>query len=200
MGNRLPLSVFRTACWRWCFGSVKLVRIMKTRRLQFRPLERGDAPRIAALAGDWAVASMTARIPFPYDEAQSQEWISGLEENEFVRAVTLEGELIGAVGYFPHDDGSVEIGYWIGQPWWGRGFATEAAAMLVRYCFTNQGMARLVCCHFIDNQASQRVIEKLGFKSTGTCRAYCEARKSDVATVRYEMRRPLMAMFWRRAA
>ncbi len=173
---------------------------MKTKRLTLRPLNHRDAPRIAVLAGDWAVASMTARIPYPYSETHSRQWISGLEPNEFVCGVEFEGDLIGATGYFPHDDGSVEIGYWIGQPWWGRGFATEAARLLVRYCFTNRGMTRLVCCHFIDNAGSQRVIEKLGFIATGTCKAYCEARQCDVATVRYELRRPLMARFWRRAA
>jgi [ribosomal protein S5]-alanine N-acetyltransferase len=173
---------------------------MKTKRLHLRPLDGRDAPRIAALAGDWAVASMTARIPYPYTEKLSQQWISGLDPGEFVRAIELEGELIGATGYFPHDDGDVEIGYWIGHPWWGRGFATEAARLLVRYCFADKGMPRLVCSHFIDNSGSQRVIEKLGFTATGTCQAYCEARQCDVATVRYELRRPLMARFWRRAA
>ena len=173
---------------------------MKTKRLTLRPLEDRDAPRIVALAGDWAVASMTARIPYPYDETHSHQWISGLDDGEFVRGIEFDGELIGAVGYFHDADGVAEIGYWIGQPWWGRGFATEAASMLVRYCFTNGGMSRIVCCHFADNPASQRVIEKLGFTTTGTCKAYCEARRSDVATVRYEMRRPMMARFWRRAA
>jgi [ribosomal protein S5]-alanine N-acetyltransferase len=172
---------------------------MKTKRLILRPLEDRDAPRIAELAGDWAVASMTARIPYPYDETHSHQWISGLEDGEFVRGIELNGELIGATGYFADDDGAAEIGYWIGKPWWGRGFATEAARMMVRYCFTTAALPRLVCCHFVDNAGSQRVIEKLGFKSTGTCRAYCEARQCDVATIRYELRRPLMARFWRRA-
>ena len=173
---------------------------MKTKRLILRPLEDRDAPRIAELAGDWAVASMTARIPYPYDEALSQHWINGLEDGEFVRGIEFGGDLIGATGYFPHDDGAAEIGYWIGKPWWGRGFATEAAQMLVRYCFTTADLPRIVCCHFIDNPGSQRVIEKLGFKSTGTCRAYCEARGCEVPIVNYEMRRPMMARFWRRAA
>jgi len=172
---------------------------MKTKRLILRPLEDRDAPRIAELAGDWAVASMTARIPYPYDESLSHQWISGLEDGEFVRGIEFEGGLVGAVGYFPDDDGVTEIGYWIGKPWWGRGFATEAAAKLVSYCFTTAGKQRLVCCHFVDNPGSQRVIEKLGFKPTGPCKAYCEARQVEIATVRYELRRPLMARFWRPA-
>ena len=76
---------------------------------------------------------------------------------------------IGAVGYFPNDNGDTEIGYWVGRPWWGQGFATEATRALIHYCFTNGGMASLACCHFIDNDASRRVIQKLGFKSVGPC-------------------------------
>jgi len=173
---------------------------VRTRRLLLRPLVAADAERIADLAGDFAVASMTARIPYPYDARQSLAWITGLDEGEFVRGIEYRGELIGAVGHFRHDDGAIEIGYWIGRPWWGRGFATEAARLIVRHGFTTANAERLVCCHFVDNLASERVIAKLGFRRLGTCRAYCEARGREIATVRYEMRRPRTAWLWRRVA
>jgi len=173
---------------------------MRTRRLVLREFEACDASRIAELAGDWDIARMTARIPFPYSETLAHQWIGGLERGEFVRGVEFEGELIGAVGYMPHDDGSAEIGYWIGKPWWGRGFATEAGDALVRYCFARARIGRLTCCHFVDNPASARVIAKLGFRLVGTCKAWCDARGAEVETLRYERRRPVMALFWRRAA
>ncbi len=113
---------------------------MKSRRLKFRELNDGDAARIAELAGDWDIARMTARIPYPYSEPLAHQWLRGIEPGEFVRAVELDGELIGAVGYMPASDGSAEIGYWIGKPWWGQGFATEAAQALVRYCFARGGL------------------------------------------------------------
>jgi RimJ/RimL family protein N-acetyltransferase len=100
----------------------------------------------------------------------------------------------------PADDGSAEIGYWIGKPWWGRGFATEAAQALVRHCFATVGIERLTCCHFVDNPASARVIRKLGFRLVGPCTAWCEARGADVETLLYERRRPMIARFWRKAA
>jgi RimJ/RimL family protein N-acetyltransferase len=173
---------------------------MRTKRLRLRELSAGDAPRIAELAGEWDVARMTARIPFPYSVPLAHQWMRGLEPGEFVRAVEFEGEMIGAVGYLPADDGSAEIGYWIGKPWWGRGFATEAAEMLVRHCFTTARIGRLTCCHFADNPASARVIAKLGFRLVGPCTAWCEARGQDAATLCYERRRPVTALFWRRAA
>src|SRR5688572_23023051 len=96
-----------------------------TRRLVLRELADSDAPRLALLAGDWDVARMTARIPFPYSEALAREWMDTLGTDEFVRVVEHKGALVGAVGYVAGEDGSAEIGYWIGKPWWGAGFATE---------------------------------------------------------------------------
>ena len=179
---------------------------METRRLTFRAIEPADAGRIAMLAGDWDVARMTARIPYPYSAQMARDWMMSLSEGEAVHAIVFEGELIGAVGYVPASDGtSAEIGYWIGKPWWGRGFATEAAGALVRHCFLEARFATLTCCHFADNPASARVIQKLGFRRSGTCTAWCDARREEVATVVYERRRPLLmpstwSLFRRRAA
>ncbi len=174
--------------------------IIRTKRLILRPLEASDAGRVAELAGDWDIASMTARIPYPYDATLATDWIANHSENDFVRGIEWNGELIGCAGYFPNDNGETEIGYWIGKPWWGQGFATEATRGLIRYCFTNAGLASLWCCHFVDNDASRRVIQKLGFKPAGTCQAYCDARLCDIATERYQLRRPALAFLWRRAA
>jgi RimJ/RimL family protein N-acetyltransferase len=173
---------------------------MKSRRLKFRELNEGDAQRIAELAGDWDIARMTARIPYPYSAPQAHQWLRAIEPGEFVRAVEFKGELIGAVGYMPGSDSSAEIGYWIGKPWWGRGFATEAAQALVRHCFSTARIERLTCCHFVDNPASARVIAKLGFRRVGPCTAWCEARGTEIDAVRYERRRPVISYFWRRAA
>lgn len=169
---------------------------IKTRRLVLRQLVDSDAPEIARLAGDWDVARMTARTPFPYSEALARQWMNGIEPGEYVRCVTLDGMLIGAVGYIPERDGAAEIGYWIGKPWWGQGFATEAARALVRHCFTTAGYRRLTCAHFVDNPASGRVIRKLGFHAVGTCSAWCDARHAEVATESYELNRPMTAVFW----
>jgi ribosomal-protein-alanine N-acetyltransferase len=173
---------------------------IKTRRLVLRALHDGDAPNLARLAGDWDVARMTARIPFPYSEALAREWMASLAPGEFVRAVTYQGTLVGAVGYVPNDDGSAEIGYWIGRPWWGRGFASEAAQALVRYCFTTAGFKRLTCCHFEDNHASARVIQKLGFRPSGVATAWCDARQGEFPARCYERTRPLTAVLWRLTA
>jgi RimJ/RimL family protein N-acetyltransferase len=168
--------------------------LIRTERLILRPVGEQDIRRIAELAGDWDVARMTGRVPYPYSEALAREWITGLQEGEFVRGIEFEGKLIGVCGYTPGKRRTAEIGYWIGKPYWGHGFATEAAQAIVDYCFRTAGLTRLTCCHFVENEASARVIEKLRFRRTGSARGWCEARRIEVDTVQYEKRRPLVAI------
>jgi RimJ/RimL family protein N-acetyltransferase len=173
---------------------------MRSQRLSYRPLSARDAGRIAVLAGDWDVARMTSRIPHPYSLIDADLWIASIGDDEFVRGVEQDGTLIGAIGYIVGADArQAEIGYWIGKPWWGHGYATEAAGTLIDYCFAAGGFRRLTCGHFIDNPASARVIAKLGFRRVGDGSQWCEARKGEVATVRYIRRRPLFSG-WRRNA
>lgn len=173
---------------------------IKTARLVLRPLIDADAEAIAVLAGDWEIARMTARIPYPYSIELAHQWIGDLAEGEVVRGIVLDGQLIGVTGYLPDDDGAAEVGYWIGKPWWGQGFATEAAEAVIRLCFNAEKVARVTCSHFVDNPASQRVITKLGFQLVGPAQAYCDARRRDVATLRYERLRPRRFAWLRRAA
>lgn len=182
--------------------TLKLVKPaqIKTARLILRPLVDADAEHIARFAGDWDIARMTARIPYPYSVELAHQWIGELSEGEVVRGITYNGELVGVTGYLPDNDGAAEVGYWIGKPWWGRGFATEAADAMIKYCFNTEKIARVTCSHFIDNPASQRVITKLGFQLVGPARAYCDARRRDVATLRYERLRPRRFSWLRRAA
>jgi [ribosomal protein S5]-alanine N-acetyltransferase len=174
--------------------------VLKTKRLTLRELTPADLPRIAQLAGDWDVARMTARVPYPYSVTDAYKWFRGLDRGEVVRVIEHDGVLIGMCGYTLQDGDAAEIGYWIGRPWWGQGFATEAAGELVRLCLKTTRVSKLTCCHFADNPASARIIEKLGFKRLGPCRAYCEARKEELETVTYERRRSVIEKFWRRAA
>jgi ribosomal-protein-alanine N-acetyltransferase len=172
---------------------------MRSPRLSYRPIDARDAGRVALLAGDWDVARMTSRIPHPYSLIDADLWIASIGNDEFVRGIERDGELIGAVGYISGEPGQAEIGYWIGKPWWGNGYATEAASALMGYCFDEAGFRRLNCGHFIDNLASARVIKKLGFRRIGSGAQWCEARNSEVATVKYARGRPLLSR-WRSSA
>ncbi len=162
---------------------------MRTKRLTLRPLQHDDAERIAVLGGDWDVASMTGRIPYPYSADAAQHWLAGVAHGEVVFGICHAGEFIGLCGYSPQPDGSAELGYWIGKPYWGQGYATEASRALMEYGFRKGGVKRFTCCHFTDNPGSARVAAKLGFKSLGAHTGWCEARQKDLPTQTYERRR-----------
>ena len=117
---------------------------ISTQRLLLRAPALGDARAIGLLAGDYDVASMTGTIPHPYSEEMAVDWIESLQAGDegVAFAVDLDGELIGCVGYRAIDKTHAEMGYWIGKPYWGMGYATEAAQALILYAF-EQGALRL---------------------------------------------------------
>ena len=110
---------------------------IRTQRLSLRPLEPADAASIRALAGDFDVARMTGMLPHPYSERDALAWIdrAGQGEEGVVFAVARDGALIGCSGYMPMDAEHAEVGYWIGKPFWGEGFATEAVRARCSPCF-----------------------------------------------------------------
>jgi RimJ/RimL family protein N-acetyltransferase len=149
--------------------------VLRTARLLLRAPRREDAPRVAALAGDRRVAENTARIPHPYEVADAEAWIAGVNNtaDEAIFLIDMGGETIGVCG-LELRAGLPEIGYWIGVPFWGSGYATEAARALIDYAFTEQEVAALHAGARISNPASRRVLEKCGFEWTSV--ALCRIR------------------------
>lgn len=147
---------------------------LKTARLTLRPFTLDDAPRLQKLAGAREVGLNTLRIPHPYPDGAAEEWISKHDDmflqGDIAFAVD-DGQLAGCVGlHIKRDDDIAEIGYWIGVDSWSRGYATEAAAAVVRYGFEVQGLNKIYAACFSRNPASARVLQKLGMTNEGTLR------------------------------
>jgi RimJ/RimL family protein N-acetyltransferase len=157
---------------------------LTTERLHLRPFQRSDAADFTRLAGDWAVASMTSDIPHPLTRAQAIAWLKpGRGEVRF--AIVLEGRLIGGAGFYRRRSGAAELGFWLGRPWWGRGYATEATRAVMRYGFEARRLPGFTSSHFIDNRASAGVLRKLGFEPVGRGMIMSVARGQDVEAVTY---------------
>jgi ribosomal-protein-alanine N-acetyltransferase len=149
-----------------------------TSRLLLRPFTVEDAPAVAHYCGDRDIARMTASIPHPYDESMALEWIAGhqlafKQGQAATFAVTgrENGELVGAIGIHinkPHR--SAETGYWIGKPFWNRGYATEALKAVIAYGFERAQLHRIFARHMTKNPASGRVMQKAGMSYEGILR------------------------------
>ena len=161
---------------------------LETPRLILRPFAPTDEDRIRELCGARQIADTTLNIPHPYPKGAAVEWIAthapgfaaGTLAN-FAIASRESGDLIGAVGLVINPTHAhAELGYWIGVPYWGRGYATEAARTVVGFGFEPLGLHRIFATHFTRNPASGRIMQKIGMRREGLCRG--AVRKWD----RYE--------------
>ena len=174
---------------------------LTTARLRLRPIRRGDARPVQALCNNWNVARMLSRVPYPnpvevveaWTGAQAAAWESGSAYNFAIMHQDREHQdgLIGVVGVSRRDDGGpgggYEIGYWLGEPWWGQGLMTEAVGRVVDFARASLGLDRLRSDYFADNPASGRVQEKCGFRITGRGRLSSQSRGREVEAVFTEL-------------
>ena len=155
---------------------------LETERLLLRPVCAGDLPRVAALMADYDVAKNLSTAPHPYTLKDAEvfygwhcEASARGDAHVFAVLRKSEGALIGKNGLHAKD-GVVEMGYWLGKPYWGQGFATEAARRVLAFGFEDLCLEQIVAGWFGDNAASGHVLSKLGFTATGTIGRDCLAR------------------------
>lgn len=154
-----------------------------TERLVLRELRPSDAGAVAAGAGDRQVAAFLIQVPSPYPIALARRWVAHRidwwdQGRGVTFAVTLSDDpdmLLGTVSLRRYlRDRRAELGYWLAQPAWGHGFATEAAAAVVDYGFSGLGLARVYAQVLADNRASLRVLDKLGMVNEGVKRQHVQ--------------------------
>lgn len=151
---------------------------IETTRLTLRPFRLTDAPAVQTLAGERAIADTTMNIPHPYEDGMAEEWIAGhelaYEEGSavtFAMVLSDDRSLIGAIGLIvDRRSNKGELGYWVGKPFWNRGYATEAASALLTFGFDKLRLNRIHAKHFARNPSSGRVMEKVGMLVEGTAR------------------------------
>lgn len=152
---------------------------LETPRLVLRPFVLEDAPVVQRLAGAYEVASTTLNMPYRYEDGMAEAWIGSHEASwnareGLVLAMTSADEgLVGAIGVdLSPDHERGELGYWVGLPYWNRGYATEACAALLDWCFDTLGLNRIQAQHFTRNPASGRVLQKIGMSPEGIRRQH----------------------------
>ena len=159
--------------------------ILTTERLILRPYSLSDAKELQRLIGDRDVSETLLLVPYPYLDGMAEEWIDKqsleYQEGKSVQfAVTgRNGEfLMGTIGLnnIFQEYQRAELGYWIGKPYWGKGYCTEAASSVLRWGFEVLGLNRISATHMTSNPRSGRVMEKIGMKHEGHMRQY--GRKS----------------------
>ena len=153
--------------------------VLSSARLVLRPFSTADAPVVCKLVQEREIASTTLNIPHPYEDGMAETWIT-TQEPAWLRgeiatfAITEPSEgIVGAISLtieLPHQ--RAEAGYWIGLPFWGRGYATEALSAIIAFGFSQLNLNRIHASHMTRNPASGRVMIKAGMHFEGCLRQH----------------------------
>jgi RimJ/RimL family protein N-acetyltransferase len=170
------------------------IPVLETERLTLRAPRRGDVKAIARLANDNRVAENTARLPHPYRTDDAENFVASVnrEVGEATFVISLDHELIGTCGAGMRDN-TAEIGCWLGVPYWGRGYATEAVRAVIDYAFGELEHEVLAAGARVSNPVSRRVLEKCGFQWTGVGLYRIRAINSAAPVDRFRLDRGLWA-------
>jgi [ribosomal protein S5]-alanine N-acetyltransferase len=171
---------------------------LETERLILRPPQLADVPYFVPLIADYEVAKNLSSVPHPYTEeagfafiARAADKRSRGEDYAFAVLRKNDDAYVGACGV--HPERNWEFGYWIGKPYWGHGYATEAARRLIAFAFEELDTDYLTAGWFHDNPASSRVLAKLGCVPAGTEERDCLARAGALACNKVVLTRAMWA-------
>lgn len=160
-----------------------------------RSFKSDDKNRLIELANNSRVSAyLLDAFPFPYTEQDAESWLEiAIGHNpQTLLVITENDRLIGGTGFYPKNDVyhlSAEIGYWLGETYWGKGIASKTVHTLVNYIFMNTHLLRLYAGVFSNNPASARVLEKNGFVREGYFRKSIIKRNEILDEVRYGLLR-----------
>jgi RimJ/RimL family protein N-acetyltransferase len=160
--------------------------VIETTRLLLRPLAAGDLTRLADLANNYRVTVNTATMPWPYTLNDALSFLRRVQANRrgtrffALAAKHEEGSLIGGAGYLADTKSpEAEIGYWIAEPYWARGYGIETASAVLADAFTDAGHERVVAAYRHGNEGSRRTLDRLGFRFIGHRRNHSLAFGGD---------------------
>jgi RimJ/RimL family protein N-acetyltransferase len=153
----------------------------RTDRLLLRPGWTQDAPALYAAVADEAIVRNLASAPWPYTLADAEAFLAterpAATPSLLIFRRTLGApQLAGAIGFGRRPDDEIELGYWIARPFWGLGYATEACRAAIAMARDSLRLTRLQAGHFLDNPASGRVLDKLGFRPRGVAPRFSAGR------------------------
>ena len=143
--------------------------LLRLNTCDVRSWETSDVDTLALHANNRKIwINLRDAFPHPYTRQHAREFIRAIRQRapETTFAIAVDGQAVGSVGFVLHPDVervSAEVGYWLAEPFWGRGITTDALAGVTRYAIETHGLTRVYALPFAWNAASCRVLEKAGY-------------------------------------
>ena len=159
-------------------GKLEIGSEIVAERISLRGIYTGDAERITLLIKNWNVIQWLSNPPYPYRLGDAEAFVARVNAEEMtwrnVRlAIEIEGLLAGVIGHAPSGDCSPHLGYWLGEPYWGKGYMTEAVSAFLTSYFSVADNNEITSCVLRGNEASLRLQRSLGFEIVGESELYC---------------------------
>ncbi|MEO5917700.1 MAG: GNAT family N-acetyltransferase [Luteolibacter sp.] len=156
-----------------------MIPTLSAEKIILAPFSMADAPLVQLYVSDPEIARVTQHIPSPYPNGLAEKWISShllafLEQRNVVFSIrSKEGELHGAINLHLDVKNKLgTLGYWMGLPFWNKGYCTDAARRLMRYGFEELLLNKIHARHLAANPASGRVMQKSGMTQEGFLRQH----------------------------
>jgi len=167
------------------------ITALETERLLLLPLTWEAAKALVPLANNENVSRWTARLPYPYTEADAKAWFESITDEDFAWTLMVRGDAspIGTIGFRCKAPDTGDLGYWLGEPYWRKGFVSEAARAVADYGFNHLGFTRVRAGCNPDNAATKRIFEKLKMTYVETIDEFLPARGRSEPTAYFEVER-----------
>jgi RimJ/RimL family protein N-acetyltransferase len=164
--------------------------LIKGKRINLRSLRLSDADSIAKNINSKYITRYTQNIPYPYKKKYAVSFVRKTfgkikKGTDYEFGIELNGEIVGGASLLKIKDRIAELGYWLGKRFWGKGYMTEAAKLITDYGFRKLNIKKICSRVAGPNIASQRVLEKTGFKKEGILRKQFVKKGKYYDEVRY---------------
>ncbi|MDR2234597.1 MAG: GNAT family N-acetyltransferase [Chryseobacterium sp.] len=170
--------------------------VIETERLILSRLKEEDLDAVTEYLQDRIYSDLTSNIPFPYARKDAEFWLKMSDDafngnTGYTFAIrNKQGQIMGAIGLHDRDDDKAELGYWMGKPFWNKGYVTEAAKALIEFGFRELQVHKIYATYFLHNPASGRIMEKIGMEEEALLKQHIRKDDAYLDVMMYSVFRP----------
>ena len=162
--------------------------IIKTDRLILKKIDKKDLNNLLHYLNNWNVVKWLVNVPYPYILNDAKKWLDKTYKEKLALNIYLNSNLIGGITIDKRTSNKTFVlGYWLGEEYWGRGYAIEACDTLISYFFSNYPNDKLYASHMLENKKSKKILLNLGFNEVRKGKAFSLSKKTEVENINYEL-------------
>ena len=162
--------------------------IINTERLTLKKIEKKDLKILVNHLNNWNVVKWLANVPYPYTLNDAETWLDIASKEQLALNIYLKSILIGGITINKRTSNNTPVlGYWIGEEYWGKGYAIEACNSLISFFFSNHSGNKLYASHMLKNEKSKKILLNLGFQKVSEGKIFSLSKNTEVDDVNYEL-------------